>query len=72
LYLTQTYISDAQAEILREFLMDVKQLPAYQIHQLRIDDCGLTDRQFATILDGVRQQGSFLCQLTYSAGQFGS
>ena len=48
------------------YLEASKENPAKCIKQLIIDDCGMTDQQFANILSGIESQGNHIKQLVYS------
>ena len=50
LFLSEFKITDTQASALKHFLINMKSHPKRFVKKLFIDDCGMTDSQFAQIL----------------------
>ena len=77
LFLCEQHISDEQAVILKEYLIQIKNIPSKQVKSLVIDSCSLADESFAMILEGIRLQTPprarrlLLKQLVYSNNKIG-
>jgi len=56
LFLTEQYLTDGQADALEEALARTRGSAKYMIKELYIDDCGMTDANFAKILEGICSQ----------------
>lgn len=66
LLLVECRISDAISLAMAEYLRVTKSIPEKHIKQLIIDDCGMSDQQYAHILEGIHSQGNHIKQLVYS------
>ena len=56
LFLTGERLTDGQADALEEALAGTRSIAKYMIKELYIDDCGMTDANFAKILEGICSQ----------------
>ena len=55
LFLSEVRISDNMAQALKSYLEVTKNDPLRIARKLYIDDCGMRDHQFATILEGIAE-----------------
>ena len=56
---------------MREYLIASSFQDDEYIKNICIDDCGMTDSQFATILEGIKHHKKRITSITYSTGQLG-
>ena len=54
-----------------QYLKESADNPELLVHKLIIDDCGMKDSQFATILRGIKEQGSSIYTISYSNNELG-
>ena len=46
-------INNERAESLKAYLQNTQDLLAKKVHKLVIDECGVTDQSFSSILEGI-------------------
>ena len=73
LFLLQINFTDQMATALRDYLIDTVTVQEKWISKLVIDDCGMKDKQFASILEGIlaQQKHNSLTSVVYSNGEYG-
>ena len=69
--LTEFRISDSMATAFQQFLKLQQNCPEHIVKKLFIDDCGMRDHQFASILEGVFEQNNKIKTLVYSSNDLG-
>lgn len=70
LNLTKIKVSDNVAHAIANFLESTKNIQQYQVNTLIIDECAMSDINFATILKGISEQGDYLKSIIYQGNYF--
>ena len=73
LVLSSQTLSEGHAQVLKQALIgsSADQNPEYEIEKLVIDDCALTDKSFAAVLEGLWAHRDHIQQITYSQNDLG-
>lgn len=71
LFLNELCVNQAQCQALKELLTDSKDLPSMHVSNLILNNCGVKDADFKSILEGWIAQGAYMSQLIYNNNEFG-
>jgi len=82
MFLSQVRVSEEHSEAMLKYMKVTKDIREKKLHKMVFESCGMNDKTFSMILDGILQQcyvdetgklaEQFLSQLIYSNNEFGS
>ena len=71
LSLIELHLNENQCNILKEFMIKTKNVVSQQIETLIVDNCYISDRNFAIILQGIKEQKGILRKIIFTGNKLG-